>query len=117
MRAHLPRDWPIHVHCFTSSLRMAKQLLSHFNCLFIGFTGIITFKNADEIREVARFVPTNRFLLETDGPYLAPIPHRGAVAHSGHIPFIAQAFAKERGIGIEEVYQQARLNTREMYGI
>jgi TatD family hydrolase len=61
----MPREWHIHMHCFTSSSAMAKQLLEHFPNLFIGFTGVVTFKKADEVQSVVRDVPIERILLET----------------------------------------------------
>jgi len=60
----------VHVHCFTSSLEMAQQLLATFPNLCLGFTGVVTFKNAEEVRRVVRAVPLDRLLLETDGPYM-----------------------------------------------
>ena len=112
-----PRDWRIHVHCFTSSPAMAERLLSSFPNLCLGFTGIVTFKNAQELQAVAKATPLDRLLLETDGPYLAPIPHRGQPAHPGHIPLIAAKIAELKGIGTEAVYAAARENTKRVYGI
>lgn len=65
LKAEMPTDWHIHLHCFTSSNDMAKQLLGHFPNLFIGFTGVITFKKADEVQSVVKDVPLDRLLLET----------------------------------------------------
>lgn len=112
-----PADWRIHVHCFTSSPDLAARLLAAFPNLKLGFTGIVTFKNAGELHEVVRATPLGRILLETDGPYLAPVPHRGKPAHPGHIPLIAQKIAELKGVGVEEVYAAAREATREVYGI
>jgi TatD DNase family protein len=112
-----PRDWRIHVHCFTSSPAMAERLLSSFPNLCLGFTGIVTFKNAQELQAVARATPLDRLLLETDGPYLAPVPHRGQPAHPGHIPLIAAKLAELKGTTAEAVYAAARENTRKIYGI
>lgn len=61
----IPADWPIHVHCFTSSVNMAQALLKDWSKLCIGFTGVATFKNAQEVRDVVKIVPLNRILLET----------------------------------------------------
>lgn len=112
-----PREWKIHVHCFTSSPGMAEKLLAAFPNLCLGFTGIVTFKNAQELQEVAKATPLDRLLLETDGPYLAPIPHRGKPAHPGHIPLIAHKIAELKGVGVDVVYAAARENTRKVYGI
>lgn len=62
-------------------------------------------------------VPLNRILLETDGPYMAPVPHRGKAAHPGHVPYIAQQVAEVKGVPLEEVLHTVRDNTRTVYGI
>lgn len=112
-----PRDWRIHVHCFTSSPAMAERLLALFPNLCLGLTGIVTFKNAQDLQAVARATPLDRLLLETDGPYLAPVPHRGQPAHPGHIPLIAAKIAELKGVSVDSVYTAARENTRKIYGI
>jgi TatD DNase family protein len=117
LEAEAPRDWRIHVHCFTSSPAMAGRLLAHFPNLCLGLTGIVTFKNALELQEVAKATPLGRLLLETDGPYLAPVPHRGQPAHCGHIPLIAAKIAELKGTTVEAVYAAARENTLKVYGI
>ena len=70
----------------------------------LGFTGIVTLKNALELQTVAKATPLDRILLETDGPYLEPVPHRGRPAHPGHIPLIAQKIAELKGEDVEDVY-------------
>lgn len=117
LSAEAPKDWPIHVHCFTSSLEMAEKLLAAFPRLCLGFTGIVTFKNAAELQAVAKDTPLDRILLETDGPYLAPVPHRGKPAHPGHIPLIARKIAEIKQTDLVDVYAAARENTRRLYGI
>jgi TatD DNase family protein len=117
MRAHVPRDWPVHVHCFTSSRALAESLLADFSNLCIGFTGIVTFKNAGDLRDTARIVPLDRMLVETDGPYLAPEPWRGKPAHPGHIPRILEKLAEVRGLPVEEVAAATRANAKRVYGI
>ena len=117
MAAEIPKHWKVHVHCFTSSSEMAEKLLDGFPNLCLGFTGIVTFKNAQELQTVVKATPLNRMLLETDGPYLAPMPHRGEPAHPGHIPVIAEKIATLKGVAVEEVYLHARENTRKLYGI
>jgi TatD DNase family protein len=112
-----PADWKIHVHCFTSSPGMAATLLERFPNLCLGFTGIVTFRNALELQEVVRLTPLERMLLETDGPYLAPVPHRGKPAHPGHIPLIALKIAELKSVGVDAVFAAARENTRRIYGI
>lgn len=117
MLREAPPDWKIHVHCFTSSPDMADKLLAAFPNLCLGLTGIVTFKNAQELQEVAKATPLERLLLETDGPYLAPIPYRGKPAHPGHIPYIAMKIAELKGVQVGVVYAAARENTRRIYGI
>jgi TatD DNase family protein len=117
MLREAPPEWKIHVHCFTSSPAMAERLLAAFPNLCLGLTGIVTFKNAQELQTVARATPLDRLLLETDGPYLAPIPHRGKPAHPGHIPLIAAKIAELKGVAVEAVFAAARENTRRVYGI
>jgi len=113
----VPRTHRIHVHSFSSKQWLAEALMDEYSSLYIGMTGIVTFKNAPAVRATARAVPLSRLLLETDGPYLAPTPHRGAVAHPGFIPRIAEQIAQVKEVSVEEVYTAARENTRNMYGI
>mmetsp|Transcript_10389 Transcript_10389/g.15659 ORF Transcript_10389/g.15659 Transcript_10389/m.15659 type:complete len:297 (+) Transcript_10389:139-1029(+) len=114
----VPKDWIIHCHCFTSSLQFATDLLEHFENLFIGVTGISTFKNAKDVRDVIEKVPLNRLLLETDAPFLAPDPfRRSKSAHSGHIPWIGLNISKTKKVPFDEVMHQIRLNTKAVYGI
>ncbi len=117
MRDHVPRDWPVHVHCFTSSQALAEALLADFTSLYIGFTGILTFKNAEDVRNTARIVPLDRILVETDGPYLAPAPHRGKPAHPGHIPLIVDKLAEVRGEPVDVVSAAALENAQRLYGM
>lgn len=117
MRDLVPADWPVHVHCFTSSQELAEALLADFPNLYIGFTGIVTFKNTEDLHETARRVPLDRMLVETDGPYLAPAPHRGKPAHPGHIPLILEKLAAVRGEAVETVAAATLGNARRLYGI
>lgn len=89
------------IHCFTESLAFAKQALDMG--LYLSFSGIVTFKNAADLREVARFSPLDRILIETDSPYLAPVPHRGKTNEPSFVPHVAQAIANEKGVTVEEV--------------
>ena len=84
---------------------------------FVGFTGIVTFKNAQNVRDAAALVPLDQMLLETDSPYMAPIPYRGKNCHSGYIPYIAEKLAEVKGVPVEEIYRHCRENTRRCYGI
>lgn len=113
----VPSDWKIHVHCFTSSLGFAQKLMNHYSNLVFGFTGVVTFNNAKEVQQVVSFVPLERLVLETDGPYLAPAPFRGLTATSGMIPKIADKIAELKKCQVSEVYQHARQNTTKIYSI
>ena len=107
----------IDVHCYTSHPDFAKALLDYSPNLYIGFTGIITFKNAENVRESAKIVPLDKLLLETDAPYLAPVPYRGKPAHSGMIPHIAQTLAQIKNTSIENIFKHCRQNTENCYSI
>ena len=94
------------LHCFTESWDMAKQALDLG--FYISFSGIVTFKNASVLREVAKLVPDDRFLIETDAPYLAPVPHRGKENQPAYVVEVAKHLASIRGQSIETV---AKLST------
>lgn len=89
------------MHCFTESLEVALQAIELG--FYISFSGIVTFKNATSIKEVAKQIPLDRILVETDSPYLAPIPYRGKINQPGYVRFVAEEIAKLRGITLEEV--------------
>lgn len=89
------------IHCFTETLAFAKQALDMG--LYLSFSGIVTFKNAADLREVVRFAPLDRILIETDSPYLAPVPHRGKTNEPSFVPHVAQTIANEKGVTVEEV--------------
>lgn len=115
MKAHIPTDHPIHVHCFTSSLSFAEQILEYWSHLYIGFTGVITFASA--LDKVVRRVPLERILVETDAPFMTPVPHRGKVCHSGYIPLILDKIAQLKKIDSPTVYQTIRKNTKQIYRV
>jgi TatD DNase family protein len=88
-------------HCFTETAEVARAGLDLG--FYISFSGILTFKNAQDLRDVAAFVPMDRILIETDSPYLAPVPHRGKTNNPSYVPFVAQQIAQIRGLAVEEV--------------
>ena len=88
-------------HCFTETAEVARAGLDLG--FYISFSGILTFKNAQDLRDVAAFVPMERMLIETDSPYLAPVPHRGKINNPSYVPFVAQQIAQIRGLAVEEV--------------
>lgn len=89
------------MHCFTESAEVAEQAMA-MN-FYISFSGIVTFKKALELKEVARRVPLERMLIETDSPYLAPMPYRGKTNEPAFVRHVAEEIAKLHGISVEEV--------------
>lgn len=103
------------VHCFSYSVEEAAKYLDMG--FYIGLGGVVTFKNAAKIKEVASYVPIDRILLETDCPYMAPEPHRGRRNSSLYIPHIAKTIADIKNMNYEEVVAITNNNGRQMYGI
>ena len=100
-------------HCFTESAAVARAALDLG--FFISFSGILTFKTAHELREVASFVPLDRLLIETDSPYLAPVPHRGKTNNPSLVPFVAAQLASLRGMPIETIAQLTSRNFEHLF--
>ena len=90
-------------HCFTETQEVARAALDMG--FYISFSGILTFKNAEDLRDVARFVPLDRMLIETDSPYLAPMPHRGKTNDPSLVPLVAQQMAVLRNLPVESIAQ------------
>ena len=103
------------VHCFSGSAEMAEEILKLG--MYIGLGGAVTFKNARKPVEVAAMVPADRLVLETDAPYMTPVPLRGQRCHSGHIRYTAEAIAAVRGEAPQTVVDHARANACALYGI
>lgn len=103
------------VHCFSGSVEFARECLSLG--YYIGFTGVITFKNAKKILDVAKVVPDDKILVETDCPYMAPTPFRGERNRSDYIKYIIQKLAEIRDISEEEIGKQLILNVRKLLKI
>jgi len=96
------------MHCFTETLEVAEQALAmNFH---LSFSGIVTFKNAAQVKEVATATPLERILIETDSPYLAPAPHRGKTNQPAYVRHVAEEIAKLKNISIEEVERQTTRN-------
>jgi TatD DNase family protein len=89
------------MHCFTESAEVARAALDLG--FHISFSGIVTFKNAVELQQVAREIPADRLLIETDAPYLAPVPHRGKTNEPGYVPHVARKLAELRGTSETEL--------------
>lgn len=103
------------LHSYTESLEIAKKLVDHG--YFISFSGILTFRNADSLREAARGLPHDRVLIETDTPYLAPVPYRGRDNEPAYVVAIAQLLAKLWGVSIERVAEQTTANFERVFSV
>ena len=100
-------------HCFTETVAVARAALELG--FHISFSGILTFKNAIDLHEVARFVPLDRCLIETDSPYLAPVPYRGKTNTPAYVPHVAQKLAELKGLPLEAVAAATRANTLALF--
>lgn len=100
-------------HCFTETAQVARAALDLG--FYISFSGILTFKSAAELREVAKFVPQDRLLIETDSPYLAPVPYRGKVNNPSYVPFVAKQIAELRGMTMEAVAEVTSRNFETLF--
>jgi TatD DNase family protein len=96
------------MHCFTESLAVAEAAIEQG--FYISFSGIVTFKNARDLREVAAAIPLDRLLIETDSPYLAPVPHRGQTNQPGYVKHVAEEIARVRGMTAEAVGEASSRN-------
>lgn len=103
------------VHCFSGSSEMAKEIVKLG--MYIGLGGAVTFKNARKPREVAAVVPSDRLLIETDCPYMTPVPHRGKRCDSTYIPFTAEVIAEVRGTTAQEILDLTRVNANSLFGL
>ena len=103
------------VHCFSGSVEMAKEILKLG--MYIGIGGVITFKNAKKLPDVASIVPNDKLLIETDCPYLAPEPYRGRLCHSGYIPLTAAKLAEIRGVSAEDILKLTAKNAKTLFAI
>lgn len=100
-------------HCFTETLQVAGDALDlGFD---ISLSGILTFKNAGDLREVAQFLPLDRCLIETDSPYLAPVPFRGKTNEPSFVPYVARQIAEVKGCSVEEVGWQTSRNFERLF--
>lgn len=101
------------IHCFTETMDFARQALDLG--FYLSFSGIVSFKNAANLREVAKFCPADRMLIETDSPYLAPVPHRGKTNEPSFVPHVAKVIAQEKGMSTEEVGLQTSQNFDRLF--
>jgi TatD DNase family protein len=103
------------IHCFTGNYEAARAYLDLG--FYLSFTGIITFKNAEPLREVVRRVPLERILVETDSPYLTPVPHRGKRNEPAYVRLVAESIAKAKALAVEEVARVTTENVRQLFHI
>lgn len=101
------------LHCFTEDLDMALRAIDLG--YYISFSGIVTFKNAKELQEVAKTIPIERMLIETDSPYLAPVPYRGKPNEPKYVPEVAKFIAELRGTTVEEVARITAINFTSLF--
>jgi TatD DNase family protein len=100
-------------HCFTETEAVARAALDLG--FFISFSGILTFKTAHELREVARFVPLDRCLIETDSPYLAPVPYRGKTNSPAYVPYVARQIAELKSLSVETIADATSRNFERLF--
>ena len=103
------------MHCFTGTWEEAKAAIELG--FHISFSGIVTFRNAGALREVAKNVPLERMLIETDSPYLAPVPHRGKTNEPGLVKYVAEEIARLRGVTLEQVAEKTSENFFRLFNI
>lgn len=103
------------MHCFTGDLATAEAAIELGFC--ISFSGILTFNSAADLREVAARIPEESLLIETDSPYLAPVPHRGKPNHPGHVRHVAECLAGLRGVPLERIAHVTTNNFSRLFGV
>lgn len=112
LKKHKPKGV---VHCFSGSVEMAEEIIKLG--LYIGVGGVITFNNAKKLPDVVRIIPDELLLVETDCPYLAPVPYRGKLCHSGMIKYTAKKIAEIKGTTTEQILNLTANNAKKMFGI
>jgi TatD DNase family protein len=103
------------MHCFVEDWETARQAMEMG--FYISFSGIVTFRNAEALREVALKVPSDRLLVETDSPYLAPVPHRGKSNQPAYVRHVAEFLAQLRGVSFEQMSAQTTNNFNRLFGL
>ncbi len=102
-------------HCYTGNLATAQKIMR--KGFYVSFSGILTFRKATELHEVARQVPRDRYLIETDSPYLAPEPYRGKKNEPAHVIEVAKKLAELKGLELEDIERITARNTKELFGL
>lgn len=113
MQAHRAQEIGGVVHCFSYSLELAREYVKMG--FFIGIGGVVTFKNARKLKEVAAGIPIENIVLETDCPYLAPVPYRGKRNSSLYLPYVAEEIARLKGMDTEKVIEITEKNAERLY--
>lgn len=103
------------IHCFSYGVEMAREYLNMG--YYIGVGGVVTFKNGKKLKEVVDYTPLDRIVLETDAPYLAPVPFRGKRNCSSYLTYVAEEIAAIKGIPVEEVYETTFQNALNLYNV
>ena len=103
------------MHCFSGSVEFANECIKEG--MYIALGGVVTFKNAVKMKEVAINIPLDRLLLETDAPYLTPVPFRGKENQPAYTKYVAEEIAKLRNITVDEINKATTQNTFEVFGI
>jgi TatD DNase family protein len=106
--------FPAVLHCYTGGPELARRAVA-LGC-YIGFTGIVTFKNSAALRAIAAELPADRFLVETDAPYLAPLPYRGKRNEPSYVVEVAKVLADVRGVSFEDISRQSTENFFKLFG-
>jgi TatD DNase family protein len=105
------------MHCFSEDLEFAEELLDFSDEIYFSFSGIVTYKNAPKIQEVAKNIPLDRILVETDAPFLAPQPVRGGINEPAHTRYNLEKIAELRGVRVEEIEDVIYENSLRFYGL
>jgi len=113
MKAHKAEEIGGVIHCYSYSKETAKEYVNMG--FYFGIGGVVTFKNARQVKEAVQYIPLDRILLETDSPYLSPEPNRGKRNSSLNIPYIASAIAQLKGIEYDELIEITSQNAKKMY--
>jgi len=107
------KEYPGLIHCFSSSKELAQKSLDLG--LYISIAGIITFNKATELQEIVKYLPLDKLLIETDSPYLAPVPHRGKTNEPSYVRFVAEKIAELKNISFEEVAEATTNNFSKLF--
>lgn len=115
LNEYLNGEIPVVMHCFSGSVEFAKECIK--KGFYIALGGVVTFKNAKKMHEVAKEIPLEFLLLETDAPYLTPVPYRGKRNEPAYVRLVAEEIAKIRGVSFDEIAQATTENARKVFNI